>query len=137
MSMIRYVQNLLNNGRAYNSIMQLTRIEHHHLIATTIHEHISLYDNYQHERDALNVECRDSGFLFGHVLLTSRQKTVSLGIFEESHADDIAFRNWRTKLADYFNIMVPASGKLLPYGRRIRFTREDEVCTIDVLAFHR
>ena len=62
-----------------------------------------------------------------HVKLGSQQPLQTLRDLEASHVQDRAFQNFRVKLNDFLNILLPTSGIPLPGGKRIHLTPDNEV----------
>jgi len=62
-----------------------------------------------------------------HVKLGSQQPLQTLQDLEASHVQDRAFQNFRVKLNDFLNILLPTSGIPLPGGKRIHLTPDNEV----------
>jgi hypothetical protein len=62
-----------------------------------------------------------------HVKLGSQQPFQTLRDLEASHFQDRAFQNFRVKLNDFLNILLPTSGIPLPGGKCIHLTPDNEV----------
>ncbi|KIK76220.1 hypothetical protein PAXRUDRAFT_18365 [Paxillus rubicundulus Ve08.2h10] len=63
----------------------------------------------------------------GHVKLGSMQEAQSFQVLEESRKSDVAFQNFRTKLNNFLNILLPTSGIPLLGGKCIQLTAKDQV----------
>lgn len=71
-----------------------------------------------------------------HDLLGSKSSSYSFADLEKNHSDDSAFRNFRIRLADFLNDLLPTSGISLPNGKRIKFKAGDvTVCGLQKPSF--
>lgn len=78
-----------------------------------------------------------------HVKLGSKQPPETFDAIEKAHQDDQAFGNFRIKLNDFLNVLLPSSDIPLPDGRRIHLRGNNHVrypfsvcsLTINVLTY--
>lgn len=70
-----------------------------------------------------------------HVKLGSRQHSQTFDAIEEAHRDDQAFGNFRVKLNNFLNLLLPSSNIPLPEGKHIHLRGTYEVCSSRLFVF--
>jgi hypothetical protein len=70
-----------------------------------------------------------------HVNLGSKQPPLTFDAIQTAHQADQAFSNFRVKLNDFLNVLLPSSSIPLPEGKRIHLRGTDEVCMFVLVHF--
>ena len=84
-------------------------------------------DEFENDEDMQEVDITKGMDSNAHVKLGSQQPLQTLQDLEASHFQDRAFQNFRVKLNDFLNILLPTSGIPLPGGKCIHLTPDNEV----------
>lgn len=63
-----------------------------------------------------------------HVKLGSKQPPLTFDVIQTAHQADQAFINFRVKLNDFLNVLLPSLSIPLPEGKHIHLRGTDEVC---------
>ncbi|KAG0703025.1 hypothetical protein DFH29DRAFT_982086 [Suillus ampliporus] len=118
-----------------NIAEQVLRLDHHFLIAHSIHLDIEDHDELvASHNNCLRLDSEDDDELPGndsddafHVKLGAPQKEQTFAALAQLHADDNAFNRFRIKLTDFLSDSLPAHGIPLPGGKRIKFMPDETV----------
>jgi hypothetical protein len=84
-------------------------------------------DEFENDEDLQGADIIEGMDSNGNVKLGSQQPIQTLRDLEASHFQDRAFQNFRVKLNDFLNILLPTSGIPLPGGKHIHLTPDNEV----------
>lgn len=84
-------------------------------------------DEFENDEDLQEADIMEGMDSNAHVKLGSQQPVQTLRDLEASHFQDRAFQNFRVKLNDFLNILLPTSGIPLPGGKRIHLTPDNKV----------
>ncbi|KAH7927024.1 hypothetical protein BV22DRAFT_1153995 [Leucogyrophana mollusca] len=104
---------------------QILQADHCSLVAEYIRAQLDILDDYNASKD--DDEELDNMDEVSHIRLGARQDPQSLAAVEDLHKSDVAFKDFRIKLAEYLNNALPRNNIPLPNGRRIKFTPTDTV----------
>ncbi|KAJ7720432.1 hypothetical protein B0H16DRAFT_1432379 [Mycena metata] len=64
---------------------------------------------------------------FGNVVVGAKHGVISFLALETAMKQDLAFANFRIRFSDFLSDFLPAYGHALPGGKRVKFTREQEI----------
>ncbi|KAG2349794.1 hypothetical protein BDR05DRAFT_972737 [Suillus weaverae] len=116
--------------------------------ADHIHCHLFEFDDHQHQLDEEDL-LEEENFLATiverpvsmsnsfHVKLGSRQPPLTFDAIQMAHQADQAFINFRVKLNDFLNVLLPLSSIPLPEGKHIHLQGTDEICLSQFITEHR
>ncbi|KIJ58540.1 hypothetical protein HYDPIDRAFT_184182 [Hydnomerulius pinastri MD-312] len=115
---------------------QILQIDHWTVISNGMRTELDELDEYEGDEDLREDMNSSTGSAIdsesvhdysAHVKLGVTQEEQSFRELEESRKSDAAFQNFRVKLNNFLNILLPTSGIQLPGGKRIQLKAEDKV----------
>ncbi|KAG1735246.1 hypothetical protein EDD22DRAFT_982430 [Suillus occidentalis] len=117
---------------------QILHINTWQVAADHICRHLFEFDNHRcqlDEEDLLEeedfvttvVDCPISTCNYLHVNLGSKQPPLTFDVIQTAHQADQAFSNFRVKLNDFLNVLLPSLSIPLPEGKHIHLRGTDEI----------